>query len=56
MVVTIDATNSPWIHISGTTAEVLGKLKADHAARMDVVSIWYNGTNTSCVYRRGPGA
>lgn len=52
MPVTVDATNDPYIHASGTTAEVLGQLENQNVAIGDVVQIWYNGSNTSCVYRR----
>lgn len=53
MAVVVDATNAPWVHASGTTAEVLGQLKADHISLSSLAQIWYNGTNTSAVYRRG---
>jgi len=52
--VTVDATNTPWIHASGTTAEVLEQLKVDHVPLSSLAQMWYNGTNTSAVYRRGP--
>lgn len=52
MPVTVDASADPWIHAYGTTAEVLEHLKAQRIAIGDVLAIWYNGTNTSCVYRR----
>jgi hypothetical protein len=47
MVVTKDATNAPYIHYSGTTAEVLGALKA--YPKSAVVQVWYNGSTTSAV-------
>lgn len=52
MVVVVDSTNAPWIHASGTTAEVLGHLKAQHIPQHRV-SVFYNGTNTSAVYHKG---
>lgn len=54
MVVIVDSTNAPWVFASGTTAEVLGQLKADNVPLSSLAQIWYNGTNTSAVYRRGP--
>lgn len=50
--VTIDATNDPYIHVSGTTAECLDHLKDQNVPHSSVVQIWYNGSGTSCVYRR----
>ncbi len=52
MAVTVDASADPYIHAYGTTAEVLGHLKDQNVASSDVIAIWYNGTNTSVVYRR----
>ncbi len=49
---TVDADNDPYIHVSGTTAECLAQLKNQNVPACDVIAIWYNGTNTSCVYRR----
>ena len=52
MAVTVDDSAAPWVHAYGTTAEVLAHLKAQNVAAGDVIAIWYNGTNTSVVYRR----
>lgn len=52
MAVTVDTTNDPYIHASGTTAEVLAHLKAQNVPSSEVVGIWFNCVDTSCVYRR----
>lgn len=52
MVVVVDSDNIPFIHASGTTAEVLAHLKGVGVPLTEIAKIWYNGTNTSCVYRR----
>ena len=52
MAASVDTTNLPYVHVSGTTAEVLGHLKSVGVPRQAVIAIWYNGTNTSCVYRK----
>lgn len=50
--VTIDRDNAPYIHVLGTTAECLDHLKDQNVPGSEVIAIWYNATNTSCVYRR----
>ena len=52
MAVTIDATNDPYIHASGTTAEVLAHLKAQNVSEGAVLGFWFNCVDTSCIYRR----
>ena len=52
MSVVVDHDNAPFIHASGTTAEVLAHLKGQDVPGSEVIAIWYNATNTSCVYRR----
>ena len=50
--VTVVATSAPYIHASGTTDEVLAHLKAQNVPASEVIAIWFNNTDTSCVYRR----
>ncbi|AJP62058.1 hypothetical protein [ANMV-1 virus] len=51
MVVTVDSTNTPLIHIHGTTADVLGYLIAQSVETVQIVGIW-NATvgPTNCVF------
>lgn len=51
MVVTTDATNTPYIHHSGTMAEVLGEVKKVNGLKMDNLKLFYNGANISGVYK-----
>ena len=51
MVVTVDATNTPLIHVHGTTAEVLGYLIAQDVETMQIVTIWDATVGpTNCVF------
>ncbi len=51
MVVTTDTTNSPWIHHSGTMAEVLAEVKKVNGLKVYNLRLFYNGTNQSAVYK-----
>lgn len=50
MALTTDATNAPYIHYSGTMAEVLAAVKA--FSKSSIIWLGYNGTNISCVIFR----
>jgi len=53
MTVTVDATADPYIHAHGTTAEVLGHLKAQNVPILQVVTIWDATVGpTNCIYKR----
>lgn len=47
----VDAAADPYIHVHGTTAEVLAHLAAQNVPISQVIAIW-DATDTNCVYRR----
>lgn len=50
--VVVDADSDPYIHVSGSVTEVCSHLKDQNVPEKSVISIWFNGSDTSVIYRR----
>jgi hypothetical protein len=45
MVATVDLTSNPWIHVSGTGAEVCAYLKLENIAQQSIAAHWSDTTD-----------
>lgn len=46
------STNSKYFTLTGTLAEVVNALDSEGVPKERIVSVYYNGTNITAIYRR----